>query len=169
MDTQDFLAEMEEAFSDGISRGWAAGAKPVKSKEFPGMDVIKTESGKFIITDAFSYNAVGRGFGFTLINHKEIGEGKIPLWIMSYYGIYPESVTPFLKEVLLFAYKKGKFVGGRGMKGHEKNGLIYRNCPTDSQGKDILSFDDFKGVERITNVSGVELGWHQCWGMSLLV
>jgi len=159
---REFVEEMEKAFLDGMARGWAGGAKSVRSIEFSGLEVIKVESGKFLITDAFYFNEVGHGFGFTIIAHTKIGLG-VPLWRMNYEGTYPKSVSDFLKESLRYTYLDETFFGGRGISGYKKNDLVYKNDPV------LKPFENFRGMERIVSVSGLELGWHHYRGKSLLV
>jgi len=158
---KEFVEEMMEAFLDGMARGWAGGAKSVRSTEFSGLEVIRVESGKFLITDAFYYNEIGRGFGFTIIAHTRIGLG-VPFWKMDYWGVYPKSVIDFLKEALHCAYSNQVFSGGRGLSGHEKSDLTYKNNPV------LMPFENFGGKERIVSTSNLELGWHQYRGGSLL-
>lgn len=154
--------EMENAFFEVMAKGWVAGSKPVKSVEFPGFDTFSGEHDGFRVVDCFYYNKIGKGFGQTIISHNTFG-GGLPLWQMTYFGIYSEIAIPFLKEVLLSAYLAKEFLGGRGSVKHEKDSLIYINHPEES------SFAKFQGEERISDILNLCIGWHEYRGMSLLL
>ncbi len=163
MDRQDFLTEMEKAFSDGMSRGWSAGREGMEDPSFPGRKHILMVSGIFRIKDFFHYGKGGCGGGFTTIRLilPDRLTGPV-LWAMNYSGVYPEEVIPFLKEVLLYAYLHKIFCGGRGAEGHEKGDLLYENHLEEGS-----SFRNFSGMEAISR-NGKKLGWHQFDGMSYL-
>ena len=83
---------------------------------------------------------------------------------MSYAGEYKDDAISFLKSAIGQAYKDDMFFGGRGPREYKNGHLLYRNFI--NQG----DFDSFNGREEIRNTkTGEFLGFHEYWGMSLLI
>ena len=90
------------------------------------------------------------------------------VWMMHYFGRYPQSLIPFLKEALAEEFKNKRFTGGRGPKQliFKNKGLIYRNQAEDPR------FIHFHGEETLGPALELEndqnFGWHRYHGGLML-
>ena len=130
--------------------------------EFPNAKAWLYEADGFRYVDKYfvSLSSGQESFGETVIWY----EGN-PIGFMQYRGYYPESVSQFLKSVLRAQYLAGFFWAGRGAPVVEKNGLYYRNTPTQNR----FEFARFETEEKILQggAQGEVLGRHYCAGFFL--
>lgn len=90
------------------------------------------------------------------------------VWMMHYFGQYPDCLIPFLKRALAEEYRKRTFNAGRGPRQviFKNEGLIYRNQPEASR------FDYFCGLETLGPALGAlddkNSGWHRYHGGLML-
>lgn len=81
---------------------------------------------------------------------------------MNYGGFYEKAAIEQLRYALRSAYVSRLFMGGRGFSCGGAS-LIYVNMPHPND------FGKFEGREEIFNTgTGISLGFHEYWGMSLL-
>lgn len=155
------LAAVQAFFFEAMAQGWAAGAK---AAEIPGTTpagykAIHFRRGNLWLLDYYCAAPVSdKSVGSTVIWYKDA-----PVWQMNYGGAYPKAVIPLLKQFLLSAYREQIFVGGRGPLLQVRERFIYHNKPQPDD------FSYFAGKEEIwDSPTGLCLGWHDYWGMSLL-
>jgi len=159
MNNEHVLKEAKRYFFLAMLAGWAGGAKAVPVPNKPGFKQTNYQDGDFHVLDEY-----GKGRG----SNKSVGTTTIwyfnePVWVMTYGGHYRKDEVPFLKNVLVAAYEKGRFYGGRGSYSENRD-LAYINAEHQSS-----TFSDFKGCEMIiTRVGNTPLGHHWYHGMALL-
>jgi len=81
------------------------------------------------------------------------------VWMMQYWGEYPDEVIPFLRKALLATYSNRQFIGGRGPRYYTDDQYVYLNVVESND------FDKFNGTEYILDKQGNILGWHKYHGM----
>ena len=107
------------------------------------------------LTDCWQTTPLTRkSFGTTTLS---CPEGIV--WMMQYWGEYPDEVIPFLRQALHSAYVARKFNGGRGPHQYCGDKYTYLNIP------DLNDFDNFSGTEYILNKQEEIIGWHKYHGM----
>ena len=92
----------------------------------------------------------------------------IPIWTMHYGGLYVREATTLVKDALKHAYQNPRsmpFMGCRGPMGFKSTGIVYQNL-VDYQ--DTVPFRRFSGTEKVVTTGGLQLGYHQYFGMSLI-
>jgi len=146
--------EIKEIFFDAILNGYARPSSEKKSiPHFPNSKVTRYRTDLWLVIDAWTTNPdTGHSFGSTCIYHK----GTLPVWFMQYSGIYPKSLTWFLKEALKENYKNRRFTGGRGpfqFEPKDNPRLLYTNNVNCS------GFIQFNGREDIKQ-NGILEGYH---------
>lgn len=165
MNNENILKEAQRHFFRAMLAGWAGGveAKPVPNE--PGFKQTDYKDGDFRVLDKY---VKGRDSNL-LSSNLSTGTTTVwyfeePVWVMTYGGQYREDEIPFLKDVLVHAYRKGEFHGCRGDSCASSGGraLIYSNSYRGD-------FKKFEGSESITaRYDRVVLGYHWYHGMSLL-
>ncbi len=140
--------------------GWAGGAEARSVPDKPGFKQTDYEDGDFLVLDEY-----GKGRGSNLsTGTTTIWYFDEPVWVMTYGGRYRDDEIPFLKDVLVCAYRKGEFHGCRGDSCAASGGsaLIYSNSYRGD-------FNNFEGDESVSaRYSHDVLGYHWYRGMSLL-
>lgn len=160
------LDAVEEFFFKAMIRGWADNTETQIIPALPGYKAIEFRDGNLRLLDFYSKTTgSSKSAGTTIIFHKDV-----PVWIMQYSGAYEKEAIPFLKSILLDAYKNKQFFGGRGPAIHETETLAYFNIYPEN------AFFYFKGKEKIIktiresnrSVKIENLGTHKYFGMSLI-
>lgn len=152
-----------KAFFEAMLAGYAGGEK--------GGGIVRIENGggyKIIEFTSQNYKVVDR---YCTTPHSKYSAGtttilfeSAPVWWMSYAGLYPETLIPFLKTALKKAYEVEEFNGGRGPRilRDEESSLTYINVSTGG-------FHRFQGREEIHDRrTGLTLGFHEYFGMGLI-
>ena len=169
MNVQAILKKAQEVFFRALLAGYASGTekKDPRLTTTTSMFDFKTintyRDGDFIVVDEWTKTDDSDvSFGSTTILFEEV-----PIWFMTYSGLYPKKVIPFLKEALTTQYKTGEFRGGRGPCIFNSKGLTYVNGSSKING--IIDFSCFSGQETIF-VQGTkeERGFHVYYGMSMI-
>jgi hypothetical protein len=150
-----------EFYFRAMVEGYASKTRSVRAvARHPGSKQISYQEGPWTITDTWHVTPLSQfSGGATHIYF----EGKL-VWMMQYFGYYPEELIPFLKEALAVEYKERRFNGGRGPRGliSSDKKLIYNNRP------DAKSFESFHGIETIRprheDPTPKNSGWHRYHG-----
>ncbi len=156
------ITDIETAFFLAMANGYAQSVPKQRVPGLPGSKTITFVWGDYTVVDLwFTTPHSNDSFGTTIIYFK--GDA---VWMMSYDGQYPQEVILFLKYALHIAYvEQQRFNGGRGpaFVVSTDGGRIYINeVQPDS------SFRQFAGGERIENVSGRRIGYHNYHGRLLI-
>ncbi len=153
------IEQIQSFFFKTIVGGWAVGGQKIKIADMPGYKAITFRDGDFYLLDRYCVTPNSpKSAGTTTIWFQDV-----PVWLMNYGGFYQESAIAFLKRALLQTYVTHQFVGGRGPLVYTEGNLVYVNQPR------LNDFTKFEGREEVLNTeSGVLLGFHEYWGMSLL-
>ena len=166
--------EIMEAFFSAMKAGYVSGENlAVPVNQFPWSKMTEWRGENIRVIDFWQTGRDGvSGFGTTTICsiHAPIN----PLWMMQYYGKYPEIVYSFLKEALRVEYDKpldvhvygspSLFCGCRGPRVFVKDGLLYINHVDR-----MSSFSRFSGEEEIfDSVTRRSVGFHKYHGMMML-
>lgn len=160
------IETIKKVFFSGMLKGYAGTCQKTEIPGLPGSRFITStyEIGGhvFVFTDMYYVTKLSDfSYGITAISY----DGD-PVWCMTYGGMYPKEVIPFLKDVLKDNYERGNFNGGRGhyyCSNPEKYpNLVYQN-------ERSHYFDKFSGHEEIRNVRGGYLvGYHDYHGSLML-
>ena len=149
--------EVKAFFFKAMSQGYANAKSGMKVPDMPGFKEIKFREGDFELLDRWGKHPdTPRSFGTTYIWHK-----GIPVWTMSYGGYYFEEAIPVLRAALRSNYEVHRFIGCRGPRQFEVDGMKYINAPR------LNEFWRFEGREEIFTKEAKNLGYHEYWGMSL--
>ena len=152
---------IEKVFFDSMLNGYVS-KRPLKTtdKGIPGSKLIKYRDGHWRVLDTYSTTKEsGYSGGTTYIFYF-----ATLVWMMQYWGMYPEHLTPLLKEALRTTYEKRVFYGGRGPKEYDfpkAQGLRYKNHVVDSR------FTHFHGEETIAprlEEDDINFGFHRYHG-----
>ena len=130
--------EIQSTFCRLMARGWVVGAEEVELPELLGFKCIIIEDGDWRLLDAYCTPPGNRSWGLTTLTH----DGVVAL-TMEYGGWYEKNDLRFLKDVLLRAYSRGDFYGGRGQSTRGLGGVMYSNRVDTTRGP------NFHGRERI--------------------
>jgi hypothetical protein len=152
------LALLKKVFFAGMLEGFAGEAKrPSTIRQLPGSQLITLKVKDVIFTDCWHTSPLSNmSFGTIILGRPD------PVWMMQYWGMYPDRVIPLLKDALQRAHLDQRFVGGRGPLTYQNGDYIYVNTPTTND------FESFAGKEVIVHVdSGSLVGWHEYRGMML--
>lgn len=161
VNNENILKEAQRCFFLAMLAGWAGDAEATPAVNKPGFKQTIYLEGDFCVLDEYGK---GRGSNFST-GTTTIWYFDEPVWVMTYGGCYREDEIPFLKSVLVDAYRKGEFYNGRGYYWVESPNLIYSNMP-----RRDCTFLDFGGREEIsTRANNIPLGHHWYHGMSLLI
>ena len=98
MDKAEILKSAKEVFFRALLEGYAGNVekKNVKVSVFDFKTTVTYTEGPFIVIDEWTTSDHSDvSFGSTMILFEEI-----PIWFMTYSGLYPKNVTPSLKEIL---------------------------------------------------------------------
>lgn len=157
VNNENILKGAQEYFFRAMLAGWAGNVKGEPVPDKPGFKRTDYQDGDFRVLDEY-----GKGRGSNLsTGTTTIWYFDELVWAMTYGGRYREDEIPFLKEVLVDAYRKGEFYGCRGDVRIEA-GLLYTNSFRGD-------FKNFEGEEAIMSRRGrASLGHHWYRGMSLL-
>jgi len=153
-------AEIQKFFFKAMLEGWA-GDKNAVDDDMIDYKVFTYEDKErgLVLSDRFlSIPNCNNSAGTTTIWHEDRA-----VWWMQYHGWYDPKVIPFLKSVLVEAYKKEEFYGGRGLWPRHFEDLTYMNSP-----RFTSDFKRFSGEESIDGDDGQCFGYHEYSGMSLL-
>jgi hypothetical protein len=154
------IHDMFHAFFIGMLNGYTQTS--IKFETVTKLPKSKLISGEvtgtgITITDCWQTTPLTRkSFGTTTLS---CPEGII--WMMQYWGEYPDKVIPFLRKALYKSYSEHKFIGGRGPHYFTDGKYIYINIPSSND------FDNFEGGEHILDEEGNVLGWHKYHGMKM--
>jgi hypothetical protein len=151
---------VERIFFLGMQQGWAFGKRSHAHPTLEGWKAIFFAEGEWKLVDEWSENG-----GATFIYHKD----RL-VWVMRYFGTYPEAAIPCLKAALADRYAAGDFCGGRGAKLFRPGGI----CWYENEWRG--SFINFSGRESVsTTIQGVhggsctvDVGQHAYWGGMLI-
>jgi hypothetical protein len=159
------LEEINGFFFDVmVTKSWAQGDEGVPIPNMPGWNQITYEDPRrgLKLVDRWGKDSYNSATGSLLITRHEV-----PEWVM-WVGNddsaenYVKSALPFLRNVLLSAYKERMFYGGRGQPYYTDRQLNYVNM---FEG----DFAEFRSIEVVVDLKrGMKLGSHKCWGGSLL-
>ncbi len=153
------MAQIQAFFFKAMMEGYAVGGQKIKIADMPGYKAIPFRDGDFYLLDRYCVTPNSpKSAGTTTIWFQDV-----PVWVMNYGGYYDDHAIRTLKCALRKAYETQQFIGGRGSRVYTDGSFVYVNHPRRND------FDAFEGRESIINeITGVELGFHQYWGMSLL-
>lgn len=160
---EDSVREIQKFFFRAMLRGYVSpDAGKTVIPGMPGYKSVIIDEGEFRLVDAWCSNTFSqKSAGITTISWR-----NYPVWVMNYGGYYPEtsSIISLLKKALRMAYESNEFLGGRGIRCAEKD-FFYVNNPL------LNSFSQFRGREEIRfgGENGEVVGFHEYWGMSLLL
>jgi len=126
-DLDELMQGAQMAFFDSMLAGYAdtSGSRIDVETRIDGEKMTRFPSGSFVVIDRWFVSPEsesGKSVGTTVILHN-----NRPVWYMTYGGMYPKNVTSFLKESLATAYRRMRFVGGRGELRHTNGVLVYTN------------------------------------------
>lgn len=176
IEKSQILERAKEVFFKAMLDGYAGDKKMSTNTISPdGYKTIEFIDGEFRVVDRYCITPLSDySAGTTTIFFKGSDESWVPVWWMSYGGVYPKGAIQFLKMALQKAYVTEQFCGGRGLENFQSKisvdgfqvTLEYRNV---FEG----NFVDFEGVEEILQIPlpGYEpekIGYHEYSGMSLL-
>jgi len=153
------LARIQAFFFRAMVEGWAVGGQKIQIPDMPGYKAIPFRDGDFFLLDCYCVTPhSSMSAGTTTIWHRDV-----PVWVMHYGGFYEEDAIAFLKRALSMTYQVGEFVGGRGPNVFVRDSMVYVNRPYPND------FAKFEGREEVLIAeSGISLGFHEYWGISLL-
>lgn len=147
---------IRQVFFNAMLAGYAAKIpKIVSSADSPHCKVFEyTEGANWLVTDTYHVTPNSDFSGGTTV----IYYAYVPVWMMQYFGHYPEATIPFLKEALALEYGRRRFTGGRGQMSLVKEDRNYIN--------DVAGdFSRFNGIEQIRRGDKPEvIGWHRYHG-----
>ena len=147
-----------EVFFAAMMCGYANSAKKETIAALPGSKVIPFEIEDFKVLDCYLVTPDNPySFGQTIIWHK-----NVPIWVMSYQGLYLKRAIPFLKLVLWQTYSRQQFVGGRGPRFFVDSGMTYMNRVEPPN-----VWRHFRGREEVYDRDGRSMGWHDYQGLRL--
>ena len=152
---------MRYAFFDALLQGYAGQNPPTRiGNDLPSSKFTTFKKDNLIVVDCWQVTPLSdKSFGTTTIS----GPNGL-LWMMQYWGRYPEFVIPFLQNALASAYEVGMFMGGRGPHWYSDEGLVYINTPSLES-----TFEEFSGMEYVFDKGGFLKGWHKYHGMKLWI
>ena len=155
-------------FFEGMSCGWASGAKP--KHDFPFHGAKGYEFNPRLIGRSNNFSLYLKLLDYFFVNSETLtsyGTTIIlycgnPVWAMNYGGWYDEEAILLVKKVLLDAYSACKFFGGRGQSTKSYD-LEYVNKAFPD------CFKSFSSQEYVWNFkNGKELGFHNYHGGLLI-
>lgn len=166
------LSVVQEFFFKGARNGWAGGHSGFVLRQedsIPGMEGWREVTHRDILRFAGYHFAdrwgndpdSGKPSGSMFITH-----WNLPVWGMWVGGQpYEKEVFSFLKEALIYCYRREEFCGGRGPATYRKDNLLYIN-------KFEGDFSRFNGCERIEYINNNGrnhiAGSHEYWGGSFV-
>ena len=119
----DYNAPWGDFFFEAMSgeMSYAGGGKAEPISDMPGWKGYRVEKGPFLLVDRYVVLPDGSSLGFT--TEWENGQTRLH---MSYGGHYPKPLVSFLKQVLLEAYSRKAWRGGRGLddRSHAEQGRV---------------------------------------------
>jgi hypothetical protein len=154
---------VKEFFFKGALQGYAGAGAKIPVPEMPGYKTILFSEGDFSMREMYCVNEpTGKSAGT-----KTIWFQDMPVWFMSFCGLYDKRAIPTLKSALKRAYDAKEFMGGRGvnLQGVKTpyGRMSYHNHPV------YNTFEKFEGREEmLLTDTGDFLGYHEYMGMKLL-
>ena len=171
----ELVSAIKQCFFDGMSHGWASGAKAIRDFPFRGARGYEFkpsmgESNRFLgyltLLDYFFVNSeTPTSYGTTVILY--CGN---PVWLMNYGGWYKEEAIKPVQEALMENYRNSISWGGRGLAVYIHNSKVsgysikYKN-------EFFGDFSIFKGVENVSAINAEEtlgIGEHSYSGGLLI-
>ncbi len=145
---------IREIFFEAMLAGYVSEHPPEPQElvVFPGSKHLEYERGLWRVTDTWDAPSESDySSGKTLIYYRDE-----PVWVMQYYGQYPQSALPILKAALRSSYLAGEFSGGRGVDGFAHPDGKYLNF----RDPYYHSFRSFRGTEVVLVSKTDETGSH---------
>ncbi|MDD2657138.1 MAG: DUF5680 domain-containing protein [Candidatus Pacebacteria bacterium] len=169
--TDEFRAEAQDVFFDGMQAGYASSSKKGTIVELPGFKLIPAYvCGPWKVIDGYHVTPLSPASGGTTIISYEISiaaaKKDVPVWMMQYFGWYYEEVIPCLKAALRESYGKKEFRGGRGPDFWESKSPVFHY----TNKSDVFenTFGCFRGEESIETPGGATMGVHRYQGGLML-
>ncbi len=157
-----FIAQAKNAFFDAMLAGYARkGVKARPIARLPGSHVIEFKNGPWKVVDVYHTTVGEMSYGTTHLSFEDT-----PVWMMQYWGEYPEEMIATLKRALSQSYVNGFWNGGRGPEWFKDDEFEYHNVvergscfEVSSTGKETIVR---RGEERSAD------GWHRYNSLWLL-
>ncbi len=149
---------IQEVFFESMISGWVSDNPKVQVKRAKGaVGVIALQYTRepWQVVDEYNFpSSGGHSAGITRIFHDQH-----LVWMMQYFGNYPEETMDFLKDTLKMEYSRRRFSGGRGAMSRVAGLYNYINEIEEGD------FCRFSGIERIRHKGRPEvIGWHRYYG-----